>query len=94
MRFVSSGAAGSKRRLQRGHLTFLPAGTDLTTLSRAPHSGHTSRMFVMTGNDILSPLSPTYLCVTQMVLVRLAERMRTFADDPSKSVRGWPRTLT
>jgi hypothetical protein len=29
-----------------------------------------------------------------MVLVRLAERMRTFAYDPSKSVRGWPRTLT
>ena len=60
-RFVSSGAAGSKRRLQRGHLTFLPAGTDLTTLSRAPHSGHMSRMFVMTGNDILSPLGLTYL---------------------------------
>src|SRR5271166_5391582 len=32
--------------------------------------------------------------VTQMVLVRLAERMRTFAYDPSKSFRGWLRTLT
>jgi hypothetical protein len=51
-------------------------------------------MFVMTGNDILSPLGPTYLWVTQMVLVRLAERMRTFSDDPSKSFRGWPRTRT
>jgi hypothetical protein len=50
-------------------------------------------MFVMTGNDILSPLGQTYLCVTQIVLVRLAERMRTFADDPSKTFRGWPRTL-
>jgi hypothetical protein len=29
-----------------------------------------------------------------MVLVRLAERMGTFAYDPSKSFRGWPRTLT
>jgi hypothetical protein len=27
----------------------------------APHSGHTSRMFVLTGNDLLSPLGPTYL---------------------------------
>jgi RNA polymerase sigma-70 factor (ECF subfamily) len=32
--------------------------------------------------------------VTQMVLTRLAERMRTFAYDPSKSFRGWLRTLT
>jgi RNA polymerase sigma factor (sigma-70 family) len=32
--------------------------------------------------------------VTQMVLVRLAERMRTFAYDPSKTFRGWLRTLT
>ena len=32
--------------------------------------------------------------VTQMVLVRLAERMRTFAYDPSKCFRGWLRTLT
>jgi RNA polymerase sigma-70 factor (ECF subfamily) len=32
--------------------------------------------------------------VTQMVLVRLAERMRTFAYDPMKSFRGWLRTLT
>jgi RNA polymerase sigma-70 factor (ECF subfamily) len=32
--------------------------------------------------------------VTQMVLVRLAERMRTFAYDPAKSFRGWLRTLT
>ncbi|HTU17557.1 MAG TPA: sigma-70 family RNA polymerase sigma factor [Gemmataceae bacterium] len=32
--------------------------------------------------------------VTQMVLVRLAERMRTFTYDPSKSFRGWLRTLT
>jgi RNA polymerase sigma-70 factor (ECF subfamily) len=32
--------------------------------------------------------------VTQMVLARLAERMRTFAYDPSKSFRGWLRTLT
>jgi hypothetical protein len=29
-----------------------------------------------------------------MVLVRLAERMRTIAYDPSKSFRGWLRTLT
>lgn len=32
--------------------------------------------------------------VTQMVLVRLAERMRTFCYDPAKSFRGWLRTLT
>jgi RNA polymerase sigma-70 factor (ECF subfamily) len=32
--------------------------------------------------------------VTQMVLVRLAERLRTFAYDPSRSFRGWLRTLT
>jgi RNA polymerase sigma-70 factor (ECF subfamily) len=32
--------------------------------------------------------------VTQMVLARLAERMRSFAYDPSKSFRGWLRTLT
>src|SRR5271163_4824129 len=32
--------------------------------------------------------------VTQMVLVRLAQRMRTFAYDPSKTFRGWLRTLT
>jgi RNA polymerase sigma-70 factor (ECF subfamily) len=32
--------------------------------------------------------------VAQMVLVRLAERMRTFAYDPSKTFRGWLRTLT
>lgn len=32
--------------------------------------------------------------VTQMVLLRLAERMRTFAYDPSRSFRGWLRTLT
>jgi RNA polymerase sigma-70 factor (ECF subfamily) len=32
--------------------------------------------------------------VTQMVLVRLAGRMRTFAYDPSRSFRGWLRTLT
>jgi RNA polymerase sigma-70 factor (ECF subfamily) len=32
--------------------------------------------------------------VTQMVLVRLAEQMRTFAYDPSKSFRGWLRTVT
>jgi RNA polymerase sigma-70 factor (ECF subfamily) len=32
--------------------------------------------------------------VTQMVLVRLAEHMRTFAYDPAKSFRGWLRTLT
>jgi RNA polymerase sigma factor (sigma-70 family) len=32
--------------------------------------------------------------VTQMVLVRLAQRMRSFVYDPSKSFRGWLRTLT
>jgi RNA polymerase sigma-70 factor (ECF subfamily) len=32
--------------------------------------------------------------VTQMVLVRLAERMRSFAYDPTKSFRGWLRVLT
>jgi RNA polymerase sigma-70 factor (ECF subfamily) len=32
--------------------------------------------------------------VTPMVRVRPAERMRTFAEDPSKSFRGWLRTLT
>jgi RNA polymerase sigma-70 factor (ECF subfamily) len=32
--------------------------------------------------------------VTQMVLVRLAQRLRSFAYDPSKSFRGWLRTLT
>ena len=32
--------------------------------------------------------------VTQMVLVRLAQRMRAFAYDPSRSFRGWLRTLT
>jgi RNA polymerase sigma-70 factor (ECF subfamily) len=32
--------------------------------------------------------------VTQMVLVRLAARMRSFAYDPAKSFRGWLRTLT
>ena len=32
--------------------------------------------------------------VAQMVLARLAERMRTFAYDPSKTFRGWLRTLT
>jgi RNA polymerase sigma-70 factor (ECF subfamily) len=32
--------------------------------------------------------------VTQMVLVRLAQRMQTFAYDPSRSFRGWLRTLT
>jgi RNA polymerase sigma-70 factor (ECF subfamily) len=32
--------------------------------------------------------------VTQMVLLRLAEKMRTFNYDPSKSFRGWLRTLT
>ena len=72
----------------------MPAGTDLRALSRAPHSGHTSRMFIMTGNDIHSPLGPTDLCGTEMVLVRLAERLRTFADDPSNSFRGWLQTLT
>lgn len=32
--------------------------------------------------------------VTQMVLVRLAQRMRTFEYDSAKSFRGWLRTLT
>jgi RNA polymerase sigma-70 factor (ECF subfamily) len=32
--------------------------------------------------------------VTQMVLLRLAEKMRAFVYDPSKSFRGWLRTLT
>src|SRR5262245_31790225 len=32
--------------------------------------------------------------VTQMVLARLAQRMRTFDYDPGKSFRGWLRTLT
>jgi RNA polymerase sigma-70 factor (ECF subfamily) len=32
--------------------------------------------------------------VTQMVLLKLAEKMRTFVYDPSKSFRGWLRTLT
>jgi RNA polymerase sigma-70 factor (ECF subfamily) len=32
--------------------------------------------------------------VTQMVLARLAARMRTFDYDPAKSFRGWLRTLT
>jgi RNA polymerase sigma-70 factor (ECF subfamily) len=32
--------------------------------------------------------------VTQMVLVKLAEKMRTFAYDPTKTFRGWLRTLT
>jgi RNA polymerase sigma-70 factor (ECF subfamily) len=32
--------------------------------------------------------------VTQMVLARLAEKMCTFAYDPSRSFRGWLRTLT
>jgi RNA polymerase sigma-70 factor (ECF subfamily) len=32
--------------------------------------------------------------VTQMVLVRLVQKMTTFAYDPSKSCRGWLRTLT
>jgi RNA polymerase sigma-70 factor (ECF subfamily) len=32
--------------------------------------------------------------VTQIVLVKLAEKMRTFAYDPSRSFRGWLRTLT
>jgi RNA polymerase sigma-70 factor (ECF subfamily) len=32
--------------------------------------------------------------VTQMVLFRLAERLRTFTYDPAKSFRGWLRTLT
>jgi RNA polymerase sigma factor (sigma-70 family) len=32
--------------------------------------------------------------VTQMVLLRLAERMKSFAYDPRKTFRGWLRTLT
>jgi RNA polymerase sigma-70 factor (ECF subfamily) len=32
--------------------------------------------------------------VTQAVLVKLAGQMRTFAYDPSRSFRGWLRTLT
>src|SRR5436190_6829093 len=32
--------------------------------------------------------------VTQMVLALLAEKMRTFAYDPTRSFRGWLRTLT
>jgi RNA polymerase sigma-70 factor (ECF subfamily) len=32
--------------------------------------------------------------VTQMVLLKLAEKMRGFDYDPSKSFRGWLRTLT
>jgi RNA polymerase sigma factor (sigma-70 family) len=32
--------------------------------------------------------------VTQAVLLRLAEKMRTFAYDPGRSFRGWLRTLT
>jgi RNA polymerase sigma-70 factor (ECF subfamily) len=32
--------------------------------------------------------------VAQMVLLKLAAAMRTFAYDPSKSFRGWLRTLT
>jgi RNA polymerase sigma-70 factor (ECF subfamily) len=32
--------------------------------------------------------------VTQMVLVRLVQKMTTFSYDPSKSFRGWLRTLT
>src|SRR5207253_2195569 len=32
--------------------------------------------------------------VCQMVLVRLAERMRDFVYDPARSFRGWLRTLT
>src|ERR1700733_1649854 len=31
--------------------------------------------------------------ITQIVLVKLADKMRTFAYDPSKSFRGWLRTL-
>src|SRR5262245_28590094 len=31
--------------------------------------------------------------VTQEVLVRLAQKMRTFAYDPARSFRGWLRTL-
>ena len=32
--------------------------------------------------------------ISQIVLVQLADKMRTFAYDPSKSFRGWLRTLT
>src|SRR5262249_52407462 len=32
--------------------------------------------------------------VTQAVLTRLADRMRTFVYDPGRSFRGWLRTLT
>jgi RNA polymerase sigma-70 factor (ECF subfamily) len=32
--------------------------------------------------------------VTQMVLLKLAEKMRSFVYDPAKSFRGWLRTLT
>ena len=32
--------------------------------------------------------------ITQIVLIKLADKMRTFAYDPSKSFRGWLRTLT
>src|SRR6516162_3958751 len=32
--------------------------------------------------------------VTQMVLVRLAQRLATFTYDPSRSFRGWLRTLS
>jgi RNA polymerase sigma factor (sigma-70 family) len=32
--------------------------------------------------------------VTQIVLIKLADKMRTFAYDPSRSFRGWLRTLT
>src|SRR6202167_3803490 len=32
--------------------------------------------------------------ITQIVLSKLADKMRTFAYDPSKSFRGWLRTLT
>jgi RNA polymerase sigma-70 factor (ECF subfamily) len=32
--------------------------------------------------------------VTQMVLVKLADKLRTFAYDPARSFRGWLRTLT
>ena len=34
------------------------------------------------------------LDVTQDVLLKLADKMRTFAYDPSRSFRGWLRTLT
>src|ERR1700722_4332907 len=32
--------------------------------------------------------------MTTIVLIKLADKMRTFAYDPSKSFRGWLRTLT